>query len=561
MSRTISSAICETNKALGLPQENVFFHSIYRLPGEYSNTFVRSAKSTSPIQISAIFSAQGSDNIAASSLQNVINAFSNIVKQTQTKAVIDYESFSNQVVNVLNQMVCNISVSNNGAPLRLSFTMLIIEGDVLRILSIGNTRAYLFRKGKVISLTEDQTVAHRYVQLGAISREAENAHPERNVLTQYLGRFPQDGPVVPEKKVHFKLQDNDEIMLFGVGIAQFLQPSVLAFISSKQASPETKASEFASAALQSGAKGGVSAVVFKVESVLVIQPSIPVQPQSSQVIPVAKPHSTVSASPIPAQNPPIPKSLPKSANDTGGEHTQEDDMSIKANRREDHDSPNQKDSKLKKIILEIFIAIGIFVCCFLIGYGGMYVVMNYGNWTENKNPTISNTVDLDESLNKVMYSISDHISVFADESLDSPVLQELSRGEAVKLISSGISFEKVVTNSGNTGYVMIGMLSDTDPTLGDPIPVMSADPTPIPEYIKITPSPTPKPTTPTSEETDITKETSEPTEPTEPTESNESTEPTESNEPTESTDTTPTTTTSPTPTITPTETTPAETTI
>jgi serine/threonine protein phosphatase PrpC len=544
MSRTISSAICETNKALGLPQENVFFHSLYRLPGEYSSTFVRSAKSTSPIQIAAIFSAQGADNIAASSLQQVINAFSGIVKQTQSKAVIDYESFSTQVVSVLNNLVCNISIANSGTPLRLSCTMLVIEGDVLRILSIGNTRSYLLRKGKVISLTEDQTVAHRYVQLGAITRDAENTHPERNVLTQYLGRFPQDGPVVPEKKVHFKLQDNDEIMLFGVGIAQYLQPSVLGFISSKPTLPETKASEFVSAALQSGARGGISALVFKVESVLVIQPQVPVQPQSSQIIPATAAYSAVASSAVLSQNQQVSNSLPKSGNVAGVQRIPTDDLLSDKLSSEDDYMPNHKSSKLKKVLMELLISIGIFVCCFFIGYGAMFVVMNYGNWTENKNPTISGTVDLNESLNKVMYSFSDHISVFAEESLDSAILQELSRGEAVKLISSNNSFAKVVTNAGNTGYVMTAMLSDTDPTIGDPIPDMSVDPTPIPDYVKITPSPTPKPTTPTSEETDQTTESSTETTPSE----------TSASETTESSETGPTPTPTLSPTLTPTPT-------
>lgn len=513
MSKTISSAICETNKALGLPQENVFFHSLYRLPGEYSNTFVRSAKSTSPIQISAIFSAQGSDNIAASSLQQVINAFSGIVKQTQSRAVIDYDLFSTQVVDVLNNLVCNISISNNGAPLRVSCTIMVIEGDILRIISIGNTRAYLCRKGKVIALTEDQTVAHRYVQLGAITREAENTHPERNVLTQYLGRFPQDGPVVPEKKVHFKLQDNDEIILFGIGISQHLQPAVIGFISTKTTMPETKASEFISAAIQSGAKGGISAVVFKIESVLVMQPQIPVQPQSTGTVAAA-----VSSYAQLSQNP--KKAISPLENVRAEENLVERAGNISNSNIpvEDELVATKRNTKFKKVLVETLIATGIFVCCFLIGYGAMFVIMNSGNWTKSKSPTITGTVDTNESLNKVMYSLSDNLAVFSEESLESAILQELSRGEAVTLISSNDSFSKIITGTGNTGYVMTAMISELDPTLGDLIPDMTADPTPIPEYVEITPSPTPEPTITTSEETDATTESSGETTPTESTE-------------------------------------------
>lgn len=512
MSKTISSTICETNKALGLSQENVFFHSLYRLPGEYANTFVRSAKSTSPLQISAIFSAQGSDNVAASSLQQVINAFSGIVKQMQAKAVIDYELFTTQVVDVLNNLVCNISISNNGAPLRVSCTIMVIEGDILRIMSVGNTRAYLCRKGKVVSLTEDQTVAHRYVQLGAITKEAENTHPERNVLTQYLGRFPQDGPVVPEKKVHFKLQDDDEIILFGVGIAQNLQPSVLGFISTKPTTPETKASEFISAAMQSGAKGGLTAVVFKIESILVMQPQIPLQSPSNGIVPAASAPAAVSSY-LPlsnnqnvAANQSLNNALEDDPQSAGTEEAADGGESIGNDFSSSKTRP-----KWKKILIEALIGLGIFLCCFLIGYGTMFVIMNYGNWTKSKSPVITGTIDTNDSMNTVMYSLSDHIAVFAEESLDSAIIQELSRGEAVTLVELNDSFSKVITGTGNTGYVVTAMLSETDPTLGESYPEMSADPTPIPEYVEITPSPTPESTVASSDETELTTESSDET--------------------------------------------------
>ena len=69
MSKTSSAVVCETNQVLGKNQENVYFHSLYRLPEEFSSSYVRSAKSTAPIQICALFSAQGDDTLAAMTLQ------------------------------------------------------------------------------------------------------------------------------------------------------------------------------------------------------------------------------------------------------------------------------------------------------------------------------------------------------------------------------------------------------------------------------------------------------------------------------------------------------------
>ena len=163
MSKTSSAVVCETNQILGKNQENVYFHSLFRLPEEFGSSYVRSAKSTAPIQICALFSAQGEDTLAAMTLQAVLAKMQEITAATQQMSVLDYENFTSQVVNVLNTTVCNESLKHNGANIRVSMSMVIIEGDTLRVMNIGNTHIWMFRQGKLISLTENQTVAHRYV--------------------------------------------------------------------------------------------------------------------------------------------------------------------------------------------------------------------------------------------------------------------------------------------------------------------------------------------------------------------------------------------------------------
>src|SRR5665647_1384937 len=182
MSKTIASALCETNQLRGLPQENIFMQNLYRLPSDYSASFQRTATSTAPVQICAVASAQADDTIGAMALQEVMKVLSGMTAQAQTNSVLNFEIFLNEFLQAANSAVCSLSVANHGAPVRVSITILIIEGDTLRIVSVGNTRAVLIHQGRAIALTEDQTVAHRYVQMGAIPAEAENSHPERSVL-------------------------------------------------------------------------------------------------------------------------------------------------------------------------------------------------------------------------------------------------------------------------------------------------------------------------------------------------------------------------------------------
>lgn len=493
MSKTISATYCETNQTVGLAQENVFFHSLYRLPAEYSQSFSRFAKSTSPIQICAVFSAQGNDNVAASALQKISQTFAQIVMDTQMQSFVDFEAFSTQVINVLNSTVCNISLEKGGTPLKISFTGIIIDGDIFRVLSIGNTRAYLVRKGKVIPLTEDQTVAHRYVQLGAISKEEEKTHPEKNELTQYLGRFPQDGPVAAEKKVHFKLVENDEIFISGTGVAHILSDSILQYILAQPNQPEFKAKELISAAMQSGSKGGLSAIILKVESVLVMSAGAVALKRSSAAVAL----NTVQSN-----------GLRKSSNENEISNQPMQTNASNQFNQEVHYEPAVKDTgKRKKIIKAVGIPLSIFLACLLLGYGSAFLLFNAGNFGSNNETTISRSIDENVILNKVVYSISDFVPLYSEKSLESTIILSLARGEPVTLIEQDASFSKVMTTGGNTGYVTTIMLSETDPTVGESQPEMTGDPTPIPTYVtsaSTTTQPTALTTAPSSAESSTT---------------------------------------------------------
>src|SRR5665647_2652919 len=137
MSKTIASALCETNQLRGLPQENVFMQNLYRFPSDYAASFQRSASSTAPVQICVVASAQADDTIGATALQEIMKILSGMTVQAQTRSVLDFESFIDHFLATANAAVCNLSIANKGVPVRISITMLFIEGDALRIVSVG----------------------------------------------------------------------------------------------------------------------------------------------------------------------------------------------------------------------------------------------------------------------------------------------------------------------------------------------------------------------------------------------------------------------------------------
>jgi PPM family protein phosphatase len=62
-------------------------------------------------------------------------------------------------------------------------------GQQLVIANIGDSRAYLYRAGELIQLTEDHSMVADLVREGRISPEEAEHHPQRNIVTRVLGVY------------------------------------------------------------------------------------------------------------------------------------------------------------------------------------------------------------------------------------------------------------------------------------------------------------------------------------------------------------------------------------
>lgn len=468
MSKTVATCIAETNLVQGEPQENVFFLTLSRKIEDFPNEFLRTARSTSPIQICAIFSTIGPDNLAAvlnlelnAELEKIAAAYSN-------QAVLDFEGFSNQVINVLNVKVCNFA-ANKGTQFKTSMSMFVIEGDILRVIHVGITKAVLFRNNRIMLLTEEQTVAHRYVQMGAIQPSEELTHPENMNLTQYLGKMPQEGPVNADKKVHLKLQDNDELFLMGVGISRKLPSQMRNSIIAKPLSTEVKSKELINAAVSYGLKAGLTLINIKVESTFLLPGDAIINSNLKTEAPVAQR----------PKNQRKPQASSYSSFETGNDSSDTINFVPGASNGlssdgEEEPIVNEKREKIKTIVIPIVI----FLICTLLGFGVTFMIFNMKNLIDFSETSTSLSISSDS----VLYAVSDNVYVYSQPSVESQIIAVLNRGDVVTLqeVTEANDFYKIITANNVTGYVLAIQLSTEDPTYNDATSEMTGDPTPPP---------------------------------------------------------------------------------
>jgi protein phosphatase len=136
-----------------------------------------------------------------------------------------------------------------------TLTMAYSVGTDLFVAHAGDSRAYLYRAGKLERITSDHTFAQVLVDAGTISPEDARAHPHRHVITNVVGG-PNPGV---EVEVHrLSLTNGDLVLLCTDGLTEYIRDPELAEILSQSANPDQAAGRLIDAVLSRAAEDNVT---------------------------------------------------------------------------------------------------------------------------------------------------------------------------------------------------------------------------------------------------------------------------------------------------------------
>jgi serine/threonine protein phosphatase PrpC len=71
-----------------------------------------------------------------------------------------------------------------------TMTVALVEGQMVTIGHVGDSRAYLVRQGRLEQLTEDHSLVNELLKSGKLSPQEAETHPQRSVITRAVGTDP-----------------------------------------------------------------------------------------------------------------------------------------------------------------------------------------------------------------------------------------------------------------------------------------------------------------------------------------------------------------------------------
>jgi protein phosphatase len=142
-------------------------------------------------------------------------------------------------------------------------TTLVLYATRFLIGQVGDSRAYLFRDGKLIQLTKDHSYVQEQVDAGYLTPEQARSHPYSNVITRCVGA---NSEVMPDIYLG-TAKPKDVFLLASDGLTGMLEDRQLAELLAPTRMPQEQVDELIAEANRHGGLDNITAIIVRVDSV------------------------------------------------------------------------------------------------------------------------------------------------------------------------------------------------------------------------------------------------------------------------------------------------------
>ncbi|MCJ7745423.1 MAG: Stp1/IreP family PP2C-type Ser/Thr phosphatase [Actinobacteria bacterium] len=178
-----------------------------------------------------------------------------------------------------------------------TLTMMYREGDTVYFGHVGDSRAYIFRGGRLKRLTRDHSLVAKLVEDGAITEEEARVHPQRNIILFALGL----GPGVDVDVMAVKVTPGDEFLLVTDGLYSMVEDRQIEQVLAGEPEPAAAVKRLVDLALEAGGTDNVSVVLtiypkpFAAAPTGTTHETVNYEPSSSEEVSKVKPRSWIKA--------------------------------------------------------------------------------------------------------------------------------------------------------------------------------------------------------------------------------------------------------------------------
>jgi serine/threonine protein phosphatase PrpC len=133
----------------------------------------------------AVADGMGGHKVGDIASSKIVDALAAVNDCTSLSDCVDV--IEDCLIDVNQLMLEYAQIMFDGSTMGSTVVVMVIKGRVGACLWVGDSRLYRFRNQQLVQLTRDHSQLEEMIELGLITREASENHPNRNVITRAVG--------------------------------------------------------------------------------------------------------------------------------------------------------------------------------------------------------------------------------------------------------------------------------------------------------------------------------------------------------------------------------------
>ena len=249
--------ICGRGRIREQNQDNYYFNGLYRekASGQTEQNFLARIR---PPAMFAVADGMGGEQ------------YGDEASLTAVKALRDMDpdrlfSGLDAAIEECNANVCALREQRGGAICGTTFAGVLFLDSRAVIANAGDSRVYLLHRHKLRLLTRDDTKVQMFLDAKLLTRQEADTHPDRHVLTQYLGISPADGGIRPHIR-EVRPHPGDIFLLCSDGLHAMVDDSRILSVLDASGGIEQKAEALFAAAMDAGGRDNISILLIESEA-------------------------------------------------------------------------------------------------------------------------------------------------------------------------------------------------------------------------------------------------------------------------------------------------------
>jgi len=206
----------------------------------------------------AVADGMGGHEVGDVASSKVVEALNNVEDQYLLSDFVD--AVDDALIQANDDIIDYAEHELGGGSMGSTVVSLLVRGRVGVCLWVGDSRLYRYRNGILSQLSRDHSQVEEMVQMGMLTPEQAENHPDSHVITRAIGG---ENDLYVDISI-FSLQIGDTFMLCSDGLYNAVDVADLEECMSMR-NPEHSADELMRRALENNARDNVSLIVLKGE--------------------------------------------------------------------------------------------------------------------------------------------------------------------------------------------------------------------------------------------------------------------------------------------------------